>query len=378
MTDLCTDTSNALSQALGGFDCDAGPVSLRNPADLSNWTLPVLELLMVAGAAVALLFAVRRFREQRDGTTLAMGLAGVVYVLAVEIPMYFPGKLGLEDHLGSVFVHNVFTVDLVVDRLPLYIVALYVALPVLAYEVVRGLGVFERRGNLLGALCVGVVHSAFYEVFDHLGPQLRWWSWNSANEYNHPMFGSVPMTSVTLFSLVAPAGLVWMLRRWVTGRALSLPATLARATGIGLLVPLWMTVAAIPFSVLGGDDPRTTAQAVVLAAELGLAWLVAVPVLWSCWRAGAAAPSLPVRVFGPLYLVVIAALWISALPDFVDAVGGVSPDGTPIGNLPFAAVCFTAALVVVVATLRGTGPGTGAGTGRADGTQGLGRVAAGR
>lgn len=372
MSDLCTNASNQLSESLGRFDCSAGAVSLRNPADLSNWTLPVLELLMVVGAVIALVFAVRRFREQRDGTTLAMGMAGVVYVLVVEIPMYFPGKLGLEDYLGSVFVHNVFTVDFIVDRLPLYIVALYIALPILAYELVRNLGVFERRGAALGSLCVGVVHSALYEVFDHLGPQLRWWAWNSDNELNHPLFASVPMTSVTLFSLVAPAGLVWMLRRWVTDRELGLASTLGRAIGIGLLVPLWMTAAAVPFSIFGGDDPNTTAQALVLAVELALAWIVAVPALYTAWRAGHVAPSLPVRAFGPLYLAVMAVLWASALPDFFDAPDGMSPDGTPTGNLAFAAVCFTAGLIAVVAALRRTGSGSG---GRAaDGAQGLGRV----
>lgn len=351
---LCTAEADRLSTALGGFDCDAGPVTLRNPADLSNATLPVLELLILLGAAIALRFAVRRWREQRDGTTLAMALAGVVYVLVTEVPMYFPGKLGVEDHLGTVFVHNVFTVEFIVDRLPLYIVCLYVALPVLAYELVRGLGVFDRRGEALGALCVGVVHSAFYEVFDHLGPQLRWWAWNTENDLNHPLFASVPMTSVTLFSLVAPAGLVWMLRRWVTGRELGLGAVLARAVPIGALVPLWMTLGALPSSFFGGDDPNTTAQAIILAVEFTLAWAIAVPVLVAAWRAGAGEPSEPVRVFGPLYLAVMLVLWFSALPDFLDAVDGTTPDGTPIGSLPFAASCLLAATLMVLAA-RSTG-----------------------
>lgn len=366
MTDPCTPTSNQLTESLGGFDCTAGAVSLRNPGDLSNPTLPVLEVLMLVGAVIALAFAVRRFREHRDGTTLAMGLAGFVYVLAVEIPMYFPGKLGLDDYLGTVFVHNVFSVDFIVDRLPLYIVALYVALPVLAYEIVRGLGIFQR-GTALGALCVGVVHSAFYEVFDHLGPQLRWWAWNTENDLNHPFFASVPMTSVTLFSVVAPAGLVWMLRRWVTDRDLGLAATLGRAVGIGLLVPLWMTVAALPSSVFGGDDPNTTAQAAVLAAELVVAWSIAFPALYAGWRAGPARPTAPVRIFGPLYVVTMLALWASALPDFFDAVDGTTPDGTPVGSLPFAAFCLVAATAVLVAS-RSEGT---------VGTQRLGRVTTG-
>lgn len=45
----------------------------------------------------------------------------------------------------------------------------------IAFEIVRTLGVFRRYGTLVGAVCVGFVHHAFYEIFDHL-VQLRWWS----------------------------------------------------------------------------------------------------------------------------------------------------------------------------------------------------------
>jgi hypothetical protein len=84
----------------------------------------------------------------------------------------------VQDTVGVVFDHNVYTVQFLFDRLPLYIVALYPAVAMLAFEVVRALGVFRDRGIVVGAVCVGFVHLCFYEVFDHLGPQLRWWAWN--------------------------------------------------------------------------------------------------------------------------------------------------------------------------------------------------------
>ena len=91
------------------------------------------------------------------------------------------------------------------ERLPLYIVALYPAVTMLAFEIVRVLGVFRDRGILLGAICVGFVHHCFYEVFDQLGPQLRWWAWNTDNPLNHPLLSSVPMTSVFIFATLGPA-----------------------------------------------------------------------------------------------------------------------------------------------------------------------------
>ena len=50
------------------------------------------------------------------------------------------------------FAHNVFTVQFMFDRLPLYIIAFYPALSALAYEVVRALGVFNQRGPLAGCI----------------------------------------------------------------------------------------------------------------------------------------------------------------------------------------------------------------------------------
>lgn len=191
---------------VGDFSCRGASaiVHLRNPFGLSNWTLPVVELLMVTVALAALVHSVRRLRRDGDPTALALWAATVIYLFVVEIPLYFPNIFGIEDTLGVVFAHNVFSAQFLFDRLPLYIVALYPAVVTLSYEIVRALGVFRDRGALLGAVCVGFVHHCFYEVFDQLGPRLRWWSWNTDNALNHPMLASVPMTSVFIFATLGP------------------------------------------------------------------------------------------------------------------------------------------------------------------------------
>jgi len=200
MSKRCGSTIEGLADYLG-FSCQhANPVvTFRNPADLANWTLPILELTIIAGAVFALVHAVRRKRAG-DPTNLALWWASLVYLFVVEPPLYFPEWFGLQKSAGVVFVHNVFTVQFMFDRLPLYIVAIYPALSALAYEIVRSLGVFQRRGPLLGGVCVALVYQAFYEVFDQLGPQLKWWAWNLDNVSNHPLFASVPMNSIVLFA----------------------------------------------------------------------------------------------------------------------------------------------------------------------------------
>lgn len=220
MAGQCTAAFDAVAGPLGGFSCQHAPafVHLRNPLALTNWTLPVLELMMVTGAVLALIHAVRRLRREGDPTNLALWFATVVYLFVIEIPLYFPNVFGIQDQLGVVFAHNVFTVQFLFDRLPLYIVALYPAVVSLAYEIVRGLGIFRDRGIVAGAVCVGFVHHCLYEVFDQLGPELHWWAWNSANPTNRPMLASVPLTSVFIFATLGPIVVTVLVLRLVGDR----------------------------------------------------------------------------------------------------------------------------------------------------------------
>jgi len=329
----CNETFDRIAHELGGFTCRNAPaiVHLRSPLSLTNWTLPVLELMMVFGAALALWWSIRRLRRDTDPSNLALWIASIVYLLATEIPLYFPDRFGMQDRIGVVFDHNVFTVQFLYERLPLYIVALYPAVTTLAFEIVRVLGVFgRRRGLLLGSVCVGFVHHCFYEVFDQLGPQRRWWQWNADNPINHPMFASVPMTSMYIFATLGPAVLTFL----VMSRPFSRMRLAGRAVAAGLLVPLGLAILSVPSSLFNG---HVHAQAVVFAVEIAVFALIAIPVLVWQRRAQVASPNAFLRVYGPIYLGVLAVLWISAPPSRVPAAG-----------LVYASVCFALAVVSLV------------------------------
>ncbi|WIM90017.1 hypothetical protein PT015_11665 [Candidatus Mycobacterium wuenschmannii] len=330
MAQQCTAAFDEIAGPLGHFSCRHAPalVHLRNPLHLTNLTLPVVEFMMVTGAVLALVHAIRRLRRHGDPTNLALWFATVVYLFVIEVPLYFPNVFGIEDQLGIVFVHNVFTVDFLFDRLPLYIVALYPAVVSVAYEIVRGLGVFRDRGIIVGAVCVGFVHHCFYEIFDQLGPQLHWWAWNTANPINHPMLTAVPMTSVFIFATLGPIVVTVLVLRLVQG-----PHRVGRTVLAGALVPVGIAVLSIPTSLFGGPHPHTAVQAALFTVELAAVAVVALPALIGQSRNVTPEPSGLVRVFGPLYLVVLAALWITALP--------------PTGNLPYAAGCLALAVWAV-------------------------------
>jgi hypothetical protein len=369
MAGQCNATFDELARSLGNFTCRNAPpiVHLRNPFALSNWTLPVLELMMVTGAVLALMFAIRRLRRDNDPTNLALWFATVVYLFVVEIPLYFPNIFGVEDKLGVVFAHNAFTVQFLFERLPLYIIALYPAVTSLAYEIVRSMGVFRDRGIVIGAICVGFVNQCFYEVFDQLGPQLRWWAWNTNNPLNHPMFDSVPLTSVFIFAVLGPIVCTILVKLLVgrkadTGTPFSRLSLAWRTVAAGALVPFGVGVLSLPSSIFGGEHPNITAQAIVLTIGLVIVAVIGLPVLirqWTLLRgvdALATPPNEFVRVFGPLYLVVLGFLWASALPAYFEATDGITADGTPTGNLLYAAACFVFATLAVAGVATAGSP----------------------
>ncbi len=335
-------------------------MQIRAPWDLSNWTLPVIEAVMVGGAVLALIHAVRHWRREGDPTVLALWCASIVYLLVLEPPLYFPEAFGLQHQVGLVFVHNVFSVQFLYDRLPLYIVALYPAMVTLSYEIVRSLGVFRRWGTLAGAVCVGFVHQCFYEVFDQLGPQLRWWVWNPQAKASHPAVASVPMTSMVLFAMLGPLALT-LLVRWLVGQKVDRGervvgwSLVGRIVLVGLLVPLLDLIGSIPVDIFGGSHPNTRAEAAVMSLELVAAAVATGLLLGIGWRGcrngkpGASASTrLYIGLHGGLYLAAMALLWVFALPAYLRAVHGMTATGTRIGSLPYASAAFALSAIWVL------------------------------
>ncbi|EFC82669.1 hypothetical protein, partial [Parafrankia sp. EUN1f] len=285
MSAPCSAAFRSLAEKLGGISCDPDPAaSLRSPADLVNWTLPVIEILMIGGAVLALAHALRIRRSTGNPAYLALWFAPIVYALVIEPPLYFPEQFGIDDRIDLIFVHNVFTVQFMFDRLPLYILAVYVAVPYLACALVDRIGVFDRRGRLVGSICVGFVHQCFYEIFDHIGPQLRWWAWNPDAATNEPALGSVPLSSTVIFGLVGPAILAFCWRALIAEpagrRTLGSTGLVGRVVAAGVLTPVLLPVAGAPLGYLTTvRNPNHALMAAVFGVMLAAAAAVALPAL---------------------------------------------------------------------------------------------------
>ncbi|MEO8815306.1 MAG: hypothetical protein ABI307_15315 [Mycobacterium sp.] len=362
MSDLCAPTFEKLASELG-FSCGqtGGVVSFRSPFGLENATLPVLEVTVITGAVLALVYAVMRFRRG-DATNLALWFGAIAYLLIIEPPLYFPAAFGIGEHVDTMFAHNLFSVDFLWGRLPLYIVAIYPMMATVSFEIVRTLGVFRRYGTLAGAVCVGFVHHVFYEIFDHLGPQLRWWEWSVDNPLNQPMFSAVPMGSVVVFAALWPLSLAFCVQFFVgrhvdRGRRFNGWQVTWRTVVVGVLASLGTAVLPLPATIVGAFTKNFTLQGIVYAAELLVVAGVAGYLLFQQWQrlrhSGASAldGSPGARVYAnPLiigyaaaYLAVMAILWLTSLPAYFGAVDGFTTNGDPVGSLWYVVGCFIVA-----------------------------------
>ncbi|RFZ37610.1 hypothetical protein DAVIS_03829 [Mycobacterium marinum] len=363
MFDLCTPTFAGLAARLG-FSCDAagGLIELRNPFNLANWTLPVLEVTMIAGAVLTLVYAIVRLRRHNDPTNLVLWLGAISYLVIIEPPLYFPVAFGISSHVDTMFAHNVFTVDFLWGRLPLYIVAVYPTMATVAYEIVRMLGVFRRYGVLVGAVCVGFVHHAFYEIFDQLGPQLRWWEWTLDNPMNRPFFDSVPLPSVVVFAALWPMSLALFVQLFVgrhvdEGKTFSAVELLWRTIAVGVLASIGTAVLPLPATIAGALSHSTTVAGFIYGAELALATVIALVVMSNQWRGlrrgdvpGALQYANPLILgYAAAYLAVMTILWATSLPAYFAAVDGVTPNGDPIGSLWYTIACLVIATLSVTA-----------------------------
>lgn len=338
MSAVCGADAEAVTGALG-FDCHdvSAWLSIRPPWTAEHWTMPLLELLVLGGAVFALVHAVRRHR-QGDSANLALWCASLVYLFVIEPPLYFPEWFGLERQYGFIFAHNRFTVQFMWDRLPLYIVAFYPMISQLAYELVRSLGIFRARGALAGSVAVAFTCQVFYEVFDHLGPQLKWWAWNGNNRIvNHPALDSVPMTSMLLFASVSMGAMTYLVVRLGSGSRHGW-SLVARIVAVGILTPLSMVIAGLPSSLFVGN---VTAQAWILAVELALLWVAGI---WIFARhRNTDEPLAPfVRFYPAVYLGVLVVFWLGAVLE-----NGVTP-----GSGLYVLACFVAAGLMLTALYR--------------------------
>ena len=363
-----TETETALTftqlvERLGGFTPQniESWAFVKSPLTLSHWTMNVVEVLLIVGALWGLRHSIARFKAG-ESVYLGFWLASVLFMLALEIPVYFPEKLGAPDN-ALFFIHNEFSVQFFFGRAPLYILALYPAIMYAAFVLVRQAGLFDQRwGALIGALGVGVVHHVFYEIFDHFGPQYGWWTWNYPNFTSS--LASVPVSSMVGFAFVGPIALTLATQLFVPksvvadkGHAEAASRRVRRfALGTllaGLLTPVILVLLTLDtwFSLLGIEmTPRS--EIVASVAIVGTALLITLGQFLRLTTFSSRGLWAYSKAYLALFLGVFAGLWLYALPDYFSAVEGITSEGYPVGSLPYLLGCSALAIFFLLRERR--------------------------
>lgn len=366
--ETCTAEFARLTAKMGGLDCDANPfITLRNPFSLQHWTMPLIEVTLVAGAIASLVHAMRWRRFQGDASNLVIWFAGIFCLLLIEPIAYFPQWFGLEQAMGLTFVHNQFTVQFLYDRLPLYIVAMYPFFSYAAWTLVQRTGIFQRYNVLVGASCVTVVFLSLYEVIDMVGPQFRWWVWNENLSTSRPTLFNVPYVNLQAFSVALPFAMA--LATLLVCKQGEIRARIVARNVLAVCLLVWpiLFLSSLPSLLMAlAGVPVETARIVATWLMVGAVGAVTAVAFVGAYQARRDDPAqIPAGVdrdyFGLVlvgsYLAVAAVCWIAALPDYFSAKEGFTLSGARTGSLPFAIVMAgLASALTVGAYLRTTRP----------------------
>jgi hypothetical protein len=366
MVNTCTVDFARLSAPLKDIRCDGNPLlTLHNPFTLQNWTFPVIEALLIVGAVASLLHAVRRYRHQRDASNLVVWISLISALLLIEPMAYFPQWFGMAKTMGLTFVHGQFSVQFFYDRMPLYIVAMYPVFGYVAYVLVQRTGIFNKYNAFVGGTCVAFVFFCLYEVIDMVGPQWRWWVWNTDLPISKPSLGPVPYLNLEMFSVMLPFGIAFV--------ALLVTKTphrggwfIVRDVAV-VSVAVWpiLLVAGLPATVLHLSGMSTN------TARFVVSWLViagtAVIAVWAfagAYRIRKADPAIVpdgvkrdyfALVCVVVYLIFGAVFWGAALPDYLGAANGITASGSPTGSLAVAVITYVLSIALLVGAHTGYG-----------------------
>jgi hypothetical protein len=345
----CTPEFARLTAPIEGVRCDGNPfLTLRNPFALQHWTFPVIEALLIIGAIACLVHALRWYRRRGDSSNLVLWCALVLALLLVEPVTYFPQWFGLQDQIGLVFAHGQFSVQFFFDRLPDYIVAMYPVFGYVAYALVQRTGIFTRYNAVVGATCVAFGFLCFFEVIDTVGPQWRWWVWNTEIPTAKPSMGVVPYASLQGFSLIVPFAIALVTR--ISARTPAHGWQIVRNVVLASL-GVWplMVLSNVLSLALGLGTSQQTGRFIATWLLISAAAAITAYAFVGAYRTRLHDPSITPKdvardhfaaVCAIIYLAFGALFWIAALPDYLAARNGVTPSGDPTGSLTFAVLNY--------------------------------------
>ena len=310
---------------------------------LLDWSHGVIELIFLAGFLLTIIHAVRDSRSSGNLSAVFTMAGALFYGLVMDIISYYTVES---------FWHGEFTVMLVYNRLPLYIVLLY---PTLIYTLIMTLRRLDFS-PIVEAISAGFFGGLMYLIFDNMGPQTGWWIWDMTAPSNQPFVSSVPLTSYGWFFLYTGA-FTWLSRKicrdWLIENR-NPKLIIAGVATLPVTTIFLGTILFAPYSILAKNVPPWNMMQ--YQPSLGMATAVH---LLSFTCAGLVfifnyrKPQVPrdklLMTFPLIYLTGMSYLYVAKFHLFFSATSdGLSPSGFAVGNLVAAVLAIIACVAIVL------------------------------
>lgn len=177
-----------ISYAMRNAEAVESLVFVNAPDALLDWSFLAIELIVLSGFVTTLFHAFQHAKRSGTQSAPLTLLACLLYGLLMDISSYYT----VEN-----FWHGEFSMMLLYNRLPLYIVLLY---PALLYHLCMTIRRYAFA-PLVEAISIAFFGGVAYSIFDNLGPMLGWWIWDTSDPTTLPYLNSVPVTSYHWFFL---------------------------------------------------------------------------------------------------------------------------------------------------------------------------------
>jgi hypothetical protein len=167
-------------------------ISFNSPSELLDWSHLAIDVLILIGFLLALAHAWKTYKNSGSPSALLTLLSCVLYGLFMDILSYYT----VEN-----FWHGEFSVMLLFNKLPLYIVCLY---PAIIYHSIMTIKRYDFS-RLTESILSGFLSGFLYMIFDNFGPMVGWWIWDITDPTTFPYVSSVPLTSYAWMFLFTTA-----------------------------------------------------------------------------------------------------------------------------------------------------------------------------
>jgi hypothetical protein len=331
-----------ISYAMRNTEATKAWISFNAPNELLDWSHLAIEALIYIGLVLSVVHAWRFYKSSGSPSALLTLLACLLYGLFMDILSYYT----VEN-----FWHGEFSIMLLFNKLPFYIVCLY---PALIYHTIMTIRRYDFP-KLMEAIFTGFFGGLLYMVFDNMGPMVGWWIWDTSDLTTLPYVSSVPLTSYAWFFLFTSAftyinsTISW---DWIASGKSKLKIAMAHLiqpvltvfVGALLFIPHNLFAkSSPPYDMIPWDANIEMAALIHVVLYSGAGWFFLMK-----WRKPKYDRDSLLMVFPFIYLTGLSYIIIAKFTLFFAVTSEGLSNGLAVGNLPVMLIALVVSATIVL------------------------------